>query len=199
MKLALKMFIRNIHRYVLWAVISVVLWSWIFMLATDAPRTKKVVVYIDAPSVDERGLMLELERELPEGIRFVNVSSFESLEYGMYLDDADIYVLPESKLSEISDRLAPLPFNAEGRSAGGRLIAAKLGGSSSFIGGEDLYICISASSAHSGLEGSKDDAAVIIAERMLKLEKTGGNYEKTHLSVCRAAYVRRRGRLLGGE
>ncbi len=174
MKIAFKMFIRNIHRYVLWAVISVVLWSWIFMLATDAPRAKKVTVYIDAPSVDERGLMIDLEKELPKGIRFVKVSSFESLEYGMYTEDADVYVIPASKLEGAAEGLAPLPFGGEGYSAGGVLLAVKLTGFGPYIKGEDLYICVNASSPHSGLEGSKDDAAIVIAEMIMELDGTGG-------------------------
>lgn len=172
MKIALKMFIRNIHRYVLWAVVAVVFWAWIFNLATDTVRTKKVVVYCDAPSVNERGLMTELEKELPKGLRFVKVFSFESLKYGMYLDDADVYVLPFDKLADTADKLLPLPFTAEDGDyvVNGDLLAKKLGGrAGSFITGDDLYICIYSSSPHSGLEGSNDDAAILIAERILSL------------------------------
>ena len=171
MKIAFKMFIRNIHRYLFWAVISVVVWAWIFSLATDTVRAKKVVVYCDAPFVSERELMIELEKDLPEGIRLVKVSSFESLEFGMYTEDADIYVIPGSSLADAADKLAPLPFEgAEGYTSGGKLLAAKLGGGAgSFISGEDLYICVSAASPHSGLEGAKDSAAVYIVGKILSL------------------------------
>ena len=168
----LKKILWNIHRYLLWAVISVVLWAWIYMLATDTTKAKKVVVYIDAPEVAEQGLMLELEKDLPEGIRMVKVRSFEYLEYSVLeSEEADIYILPEEKFAAALEFLAQAP----GTDGYGSVICdpdsgLTIAGSYITYGEGRYYICFSKKSVHLGeANGSKDDAAITIAERILAL------------------------------
>ena len=43
---------KNLHRYLLWTVISVVFWAWIISLITNAPAGKKVILYADLDAMD---------------------------------------------------------------------------------------------------------------------------------------------------
>ena len=52
----MKGILRNLHRYVLWALVSVVFWAWVFTRVLDAPAGKKLVVYADMPDLDRAAL-----------------------------------------------------------------------------------------------------------------------------------------------
>ena len=67
----LKSILRNWYRYLLWALLSVVFWSWIFMLLTDTTAKNKVTIYADLPAIADEKLELALEESMPQSIRFV--------------------------------------------------------------------------------------------------------------------------------
>ena len=178
----------NLHRYVFWALISFVFWAWIFTLITDAPKEKKLTVCASLDSVSVREFSYELEKKKPEGIRLIRVKSSEeekvSAENGLR---SDVYIVPESLISEIAELLAPLEgFAAEGGYAvEGKLIGIPVSDpenglciASRFIdypkgGNEKYYICVSASSVHSGTEGAKDGAALELARLILSFDTEG--------------------------
>jgi hypothetical protein len=183
-----KTILRNLHRYVFWALISFVLWAWIFTLITDAPKEKKLTVCVSLDTVSVREFSYELEKTKPEGIRLIRVRS--SNEETVKPENAlrsDVYIVPESVISAIADKLAPLSgFDEEG----GFFYDGKLVGvcvcdpernlyiASRFIdypenGNEKYYLCISASSVHSGLEGAKDAAGPELARMILDLGTEG--------------------------
>ena len=62
---------RNLHRYTLWLIVSIVLWAWIFTLITDAPAQNKLLLYAEVPAMDRAGLAAVLEEDMPDTIRFV--------------------------------------------------------------------------------------------------------------------------------
>ena len=78
--------LRNIwsqlHRFVFWALISIVFWGWIFTLITDAPAARKVTLYVNTNAPRDKELVLKLEEDLPEGIRFVKVHPFSYAVFG---------------------------------------------------------------------------------------------------------------------
>ena len=105
----LKQIVRNLHRYVLWALMSGVLWAWIFTLIFSAPAKKKVVLYADLPDMDRTALSIELEEHRPEGIRLVETGLFD----GALFDSSavlrgDLYLIPESKAAEYLASFAPI-------------------------------------------------------------------------------------------
>ena len=67
---------KNLHRYVLWLVVSFFLWAWIFTLITNAPAGKKVVLYAGLPAMEREALAAALEADMPEHIRYVETWVF---------------------------------------------------------------------------------------------------------------------------
>ena len=110
---------NQLHRFIFWAIILSVLWAWIYTFVGDAPREKKVLVYIDAYGLEERDLALRLEEDcLPEGIKMIQVRSFDYDIFGSSIN-GDVYLMKESilkaTLDESPEKLAPVPL-PEGRS-----------------------------------------------------------------------------------
>lgn len=177
MKIVFKKILWNIHRYILCALGSVFIWTWIFTLVTDAPRAKKVTVMFDTVSVSDSALAELLKQDLPKGLRTVKVRhvSYMDMTFGMD-DEADIYIIPGSKMEASADYLVPLP---EKRSDGDAVINGSVygwlldGAASSyavFDETENYYLCFSKTSNHLGdLNDSKDDAALKVAEKILSL------------------------------
>ena len=107
----LKRTLSRFHVYVLWALASVFLWSFVFTRITDAPPEKKLSLYISAPSVQDTELAAQLEGDdLPPGIRMVKVHPFS---YAMFdsedLLSADLFLVKASEASGYQDSFAPLP------------------------------------------------------------------------------------------
>ena len=186
----LKWLFSNLHRYVLWLLVSVFIWGWIFTLVTDTVRAKKVVVYSDAPGVDADALAETLERELPKGIRMVKV---HAVDYALFdpteVNDADLLILSEKEVGELFGSLSPITgmgfdddacYKKDGIVYGILIYDAASGKGNAAeyftfkpADGEtpqSYYLCFNSASAHIGdLNGSKDDAAIVIAERILSL------------------------------
>ena len=110
-------FFRNIwsqlHRFVFWALLFAMLWSWIYAsFIEDTTRNKKVLICADAYELDQRGLSIRLEDEgIPDGLRMIRVRSFG---YNLFSDDieGDAYLMKESllraTLEETPDKLTAI-------------------------------------------------------------------------------------------
>ena len=51
MKRVLKNILSQLHSFALWALMSILLWGWIFGLATDTSYDKKVMIYCHVPEL----------------------------------------------------------------------------------------------------------------------------------------------------
>ena len=106
--------LKSFHRYLLWLLISVFLWAWLFMLVSDAPKEKKVSVYYNAPDASDSEMSIELEKELPDGIKQIDVYPFSHAAFDTAApEDADIYIVSESDLASVIDQLQPIPSRGE--------------------------------------------------------------------------------------
>ncbi|MBR0425950.1 MAG: hypothetical protein IJK01_07520 [Clostridia bacterium] len=178
-----KRILSQLHRYVFWAVISTMLWAWIFFVfVVDTTPKHKVEVYTsDSVIVLDREFSLELSKDpLPDGIRMVKVHPFS---YAMFDTSApigaDLYIVSESEIETTIEGLCPLPvrdgndYVSNGEVYGWRIYdaAAKTGAASAYMRfalDENYYLCANATSLHLGSQNdSKDDAAIVIAERIL--------------------------------
>ncbi|MBQ6332312.1 MAG: hypothetical protein IJI34_06020 [Clostridia bacterium] len=178
-----KRLFRNWHRYVLWALLSVIFWGWVLSLVTDAPAERKVRLYAAVPVLQRDPLERALEEEgLPEGIKFVQASMFE---YALIDEDqvlkGDLYLLPEQMAAESLAFFAPIDredfpgavfFEADGQAYGILIYDEETGmniGGSYFNCFRQERSCLffSAESMHMG---KLDDAAITIAQRFLKLQ-----------------------------
>ena len=101
----LRRFLRLLPALLTWALVCIMFWGWIFSILTDAPASKKLIVYIDAPLKNTRELAGRLEENFPRSqIRFIEIRSFS---YSMMGDspaaDGDIFILPSDSAEEYSD------------------------------------------------------------------------------------------------
>ena len=181
-------FLKNVwsqlHRFVLWALLSTVFWAWIFTLVTDTVPEKKVTVYVLTEECRSTELALQLEETRPEGIKMIKVHPFSYAAFGNAdLLGADLYIVGEKDAEEMLPSFAPLdgedwdPDGREELRRDGTLYGVKIydgaagaGAAASFIGyepGQDYYLFFNADSLHLG---SGDGAALRVAEALLKLK-----------------------------
>ena len=70
-------FLKNIwtqlHRFVVWAILSTILWAWIFTLVTDTGPANKVTLYVQTEGCRDQALAEVLNEARPEGIRLIQV------------------------------------------------------------------------------------------------------------------------------
>ena len=102
--------------YLLWALASVILWSYVFSFLTDTSPAKKLTVYISAEKVEDVELAARLEEGgLPDGIRMIKVHPFS---YAMFSESdllsADLYVVKASEADGWRDSFRPLPDGLNG-------------------------------------------------------------------------------------
>ena len=183
-------FFRNIlsqlHSYVLWALLSAVVWGWIFTsFVCDAPAAKKVVIYVDAPVTMDRELDIRLEEELPRGIRMIRVHPFS---YAVFdesaLLNADLFVIPASHAEQFAPSFLSVPegdaepveglrgftmYDAvSGKGSAGKYIAYESPGDEP----ENYYLFIGGSTLHAAsLTGAGDDAALQVARTLLGIKE----------------------------
>ena len=179
--------IKNIwsqmHRFVLWAVISTIFWAWIFTLVTDTVPAKKVTIYIQTENCRSAELGLKLEETMPEGIRMIKAHPFSYAVFGQNdLLNADFFVIRESEAEEMLPSFAPLEgesldcgdrerFCRDGIWYGVKVwdTASGEGDARSYLAyeeGEDYYLFFNADSPHLS---SGDGAALRVAETLLGL------------------------------
>ncbi len=181
----LKSLFSDLHRYLLWLLISIVFWGWIFTLITDTSADKKLVLCVDRPELQDHALTLELEKELPEGIRMVKVHPIDYYVFSQdELEHADLYIVKASRAGELSWLFLPLAdtglepdgretWSLDGTAYGLCIYSAGSGEGalSSYIdyqtewdAPEDYYLFFGANSAH-----LSDGAARQLAERLTLL------------------------------
>lgn len=179
--------LSNLHRYILWLLISVIFWAWLFTVLTDTVRAKKIVIYVNVPSVDEYALAEELENHMPEGIRMIKVrpAGYSGFDPSV-LDETDIFILSASDIEANHERLSPVSgFGSEellyvdGNAYGICLFDSEKGvaRASAYIDYIDpdgaaarYYICFNKDSVHTrDLNASKDNAAIDVAGSILNL------------------------------
>ncbi len=106
----IKRFLDILPALVLWAMLSVFLWSFVFNFLTDVPPAEKVVLFIDAPLTNETRLAVQLEEAVAESIDMVQVRSFAYAMMGSEeIEAADLYIIGESTIGDYADWFAPLP------------------------------------------------------------------------------------------
>ena len=107
----LKNVFSQLHTFILIALLSAVFWAWIFTFVTDTSPEKKITVFFDVPAVAGRELDIELEKDLPDGIKMIRVHTFD---YAMIDDGAlqkgDIFIIRRSNMEKYAQDLAPLEF-----------------------------------------------------------------------------------------
>ena len=94
----------------LWAMLSIFLWSFVFNFLTDVPASEKLVLFIDAPLTEETRLAVQLEDVADEHIQMVQVRSFDYAMMSSHeIENADLYIIGESAIADYADWFAPLP------------------------------------------------------------------------------------------
>lgn len=185
----LKRILGNWHRYVLWAVLSGIVWAWIIMLATKTDASQKVTVYADLPVIREEALELALEREKPDSIKYVEAKSFDNIiiDQSAVLQ-GDLFLIPESKAETYLASFAPIEdpetlfpgqtfYESDGKAYGIVVFDEPAGiwiGKEyvMYIAEERCFLFFNKDSKHIGAwNGSPDDAAIVIAKNFLKLKE----------------------------
>ena len=149
--------------FLLWGVISFMLWGWIFTFVTDTSPEKKVTVYCHVPGLEDRALAAELEKTMPEGLKMIKVHSFDYVMFGT-VTGGDVYIIPASEIEPFREDLAPVegdfgvkvydPVTGEGAAA-------------AYIryGGEEYYLFLGAGSPH-----LEDGKALAVAKDLMNLQ-----------------------------
>ena len=116
----LKNILSQLHTFILIALLSTIFWAWIFTFVTDTAPEKKVTVFFDVPAVAEKQLDIELEKDMPDGIKMIRVHTFD---YAMFddgsLQQGDIFIIRRSNMERYAPDLAPLDpifWNYDGNS-----------------------------------------------------------------------------------
>lgn len=185
----IKQFFDLAPAMIMWLMLSIFLWGFVFNFLTDAPAQEKITLFIDAPLAEETALAVRLEEGIQEPVRMVQVRAFS---YAMMssdgIENADLYIIGESQLSEYQDWFAPLP---EGLHAQGEVLevegvplglkvydaATGQGAAARHIGytapgkaNEDHYLFLGRSSLHLLTnENAVDDQAVTCALQLIAL------------------------------
>lgn len=162
---AWKKILSHLHTFVLWALASAMFWSWIFTFVTDTSPENKVTVYCKAPEVRETALAVALEAAMPEGLRMIQVHSFDYVMFGVdAFYQGDIFIIPASEAERYAELLAPV---AEGQGAKVYDAATGEGCAMAYIryAGEDCWLYLGAGSVH-----LEDGRALAVARALLALE-----------------------------
>ena len=181
-----KWILRNLHRYVLWALLSVVIWAWIFTLRFSAKAEEKVSLFAELPGISGNGLAMALEEDLPEGIRRVDPSNFDvGLFNQQSVLSGDLYLVPEAEIEMFASSLAPIDrtafpdatfYEIDGEAYGILISDPETGFSVAsdyviYYQNVRCWLCFNRESIHlGGWNGSADDAAIVIAQHFLDME-----------------------------
>ncbi len=187
----LKNVFSQLHTFILIALLSTVFWAWIFTFVTDTSPEKKITVYFDVPAVRTTELSVELEKDMPDGIKMIRARTFDyAIIDDSTLQQGDIFVIRRSNMEKYLPDLAPLPIlaNKSGNSVGLWLspdgipygIPVRDAGSGicalpDFVtyavpgeADEDFFLCFGAKSLHlTSNEGAVDGCAVAVARNII--------------------------------
>lgn len=161
----LKNIFSHLHIFLLWAVLSAMLWAWIFTFVTDTSPDKKVTVYCHVPEINSTGLAAALEENMPEGLKMIKVHSFDYVMFDTEsISKGDIFIIPASEMEQFAEDLAPV-----GGENGVKVYDGETGTGAGLeyisYGGEDYYLFLGAGSVH-----LEDGKALAVAEELLKIK-----------------------------
>ena len=107
---AIKRIFSFVPPFALWLMLCVLVWGFVFLRITDAPRENKLVICIDADVPGDTALAVYLEERLPKEVRMVQARPFT---YAMFDSDAlrqaDLFIVKASHIADYRDWFAPLP------------------------------------------------------------------------------------------
>ena len=172
-----------------WAMLSVLVWGWIFTFLTDAPAENKLTVFLDVPAVNSTPLAVLLEEEAGEGIKMVKVNAFTyAMMDAAEISAADVYVVSAAEVETYRDWFRPLPEELagaedalllDGEPWGLRIYdgEARTGAAAGYIqytapgeAEEDHYLLFGGASLHvPGNEGAVDGEAVRLVQRLMNI------------------------------
>ncbi len=188
----LKRIWAQLHRFVFWALILSLFWAWIFTMAGDTGREKKVLLYLETPGLDRRALSLRLEDAcLPmEGIKMIQARGFGYELFGSELY-GDFYIMRESTLKatleQTPEKLADIepPEGMRGYEWNGKVYGLLVFNPETQLGPameqirytpfdqpepEAFWLCFDAKSPHlASRPGALDNAAWVTALKLLEL------------------------------
>lgn len=178
--------------FVVWAVISVILWHWITDLLTRPSSDEKISVFVCSENCGQAELVEKLQAARPEYIvqlEFKWVSSSDPMFAVYYdafaVDGGDLIILPESKLNEYSyvdfleldisavesvyNRSFDYYRTEDGKAYGIEIdVLNSLGVQNQESSEQKYYLFFNKNSMHLGvLKDSARNAAVILAEVFL--------------------------------
>lgn len=161
----IKKIFSQLHTFVLWALISALLWMWIFTFVTDTSPENKVTLYCLTPQMQDVRLAAALEETMPEGLRMIQAHPFSYVMFGV--DDfyrGDIFILPASEIENYKELLSP---PEEGQGVKVYDAATGTGAAASYIDytDEDYYLFLGTGSMH-----LEDGKALAVARSLLNLE-----------------------------
>lgn len=181
----MKGILKNWHRYLLWATVSFFFWAWIFTIVTDAPAGKKLVLYAGVPAMEREALGAELEKDLPENIRFAETWVFSDEMFSpSNIATGDLFIVSREQVDQYFSTFGPIDetafpglplYEADGRAYGVCVYDEGAGVRTgtkylAYLPGETYYLFFNAGSKHLGAwNGSRDDAAIVAAQTFLTL------------------------------
>ena len=176
----MKGILKNWHRYLLWLTVSFFFWAWIFTLITNAPAAKKLVLYADLPAMDREALSAQLEKDMPDSIRFVEARVFmDEMFSPSNISSGDIFILSGTKAEEYAGSFAPidesdfpgLPIYRVGGLPCGICVYDEAAGIHigneylTYMPGECYYMFLNMESKHLGEKNGSSDSAALQAVR----------------------------------
>lgn len=183
MRTARKKILDLLPLFLLWAMLSVLVWGFVFSRITDTDRAHKLVLCVDVPVPGEREMALEIKNGAGEGIRLVRVRPFTyAMMDGRTILEADLYLIAQERLGQYADWLLPLPESllSAGRTVEwdgvplGVLVRDGRSGGGLYPGWiqyeeqKDYCLCLGRRSLHvRGTEGAVDTEAEAAALRLL--------------------------------
>ena len=177
----IKNILSQLHVYVVWLILSVVLWGFVFNFLTDAPAEKKLVLFAEVSGVQDRGFCAELEKNKPAGIRMIQAHSFDYVMFDeQSLINADVYIVPRESVEAYRDSFRALDlsklkaeklsfYEIDGKPCGIRVWDGKAGSASAYFayGEGEYYLFLGANSLHAG---DVDDAAYWMIGEILQMK-----------------------------
>ena len=174
MRSKLRIFKRQLPLLIIWAVLSTLIWSWIFMLATEPNARYRLVIAVDGAVTDATNLAASLEKFKHGDIQRVKVYPFSyAMMDSSTLEKADLLILPFGDMNTYLDWLAPLPDNLASEHSGringiayglplkSTLVLQHLSGNA-----DDWFVCLGQKSVHAGFEPGQDTEALSYLTRM---------------------------------
>lgn len=178
----LKRIFSQLHIYVAWIILSSLVWSWIFMLATDTSAAKKITVFVEADNVRDTEFSILLEENMPQKLKMIKVRKFSYAMFDSYtLLNADIFIVKSANAEQYIDSFVKLEekegveyFYHNGEPYGIKVYdkETKKGSATKYISYEDddYYLFFGVNSVHLGeLNGSADDYSFTIADNIMKI------------------------------